>query len=328
MNQSTVEIGAVLLAGGEGMRLRPLTARLPKPLLPVGNAPLVAQVLYGLAQGGIAHAALATGYKAAEMQATLGAQCEGVALQHIVECEPLGSGGALRHVVSQCEVGEELWVAGADILHSVDVAAALRFHRAARERGALVTIISVEVEDTTGFGICERDDEGRVVRFLEKPAPGVTNSRLANSALWIFSREALALLPEGVSSVEHDLFPLLASRGALWTWPHHGFWLDCGTPERLIEANVAALEQRFPTRLHGTREDTSLSDKNCVVAADATLARCVLGSGVVVESGARLENCVVLENAIIGADAELSACIIERGARIAPRATARERILT
>lgn len=322
-------LDAILLAGGEGMRLRPLTQRLPKPLLPVGNAPLIAQILHGLAGAGVRQAALATGYKAEAMQRALGTECQGVQLRHVIECHPLGSGGALNHVLSQCPVAEDVWVAGADILHNIDIPAVQRFHRAAREHGALVTIVSREVEDVTGFGICECDDEGRVQRFLEKPPAGSTTSRLANTALWIFSRAALEMLPPGPSSVERELFPALAARGALWTWAHRGgFWLDCGTPERLVEANLGALAGSFPACLEGSRTDNSLSGAYCQLDDAAALTRCTLGRGVTVEKDARLEECVLLDGVFIGEGARLERCIIEQGTRVPPDTAARDRILT
>lgn len=321
-------IEAILLAGGEGMRLRPLTARLPKPLLPVGNQPMIAHILHGLSQSGIGHAALATGYKADVMQAALGAQFEGVGLQYVVENQPLGSGGALRNVLSQCEVSDEVWVAGADILHNVDIAAAQQFHRAARAQGGLVTVIAGEVEDTTGFGICEADSDGRIQRFLEKPEPGTTISRLANTALWIFSREALEMLPDGASSVERDLFPTLARSGQIWVWQHRGFWLDCGTPERLIEANLGALAGFFPADLQGTRSNGSLLDAGCSVAPDSVLTRCTLGRDVTVQADAQLQDCVLLDGATIGAGARLERCSVESGAQIPAATSAQDEILT
>lgn len=329
MSSSSNPVDAILLAGGEGMRLRPLTARLPKPLLPVANRPLVAQILHGLALGGVKRAALATGYMAEAMQSELGAECEGVALHHVIESEPLGSGGALRHVFSHCKVTDEVWVAGADILHAVDIAAVRRFHRAAAKRGALVTIVSAEVDDATGFGICEADFEGRVGRFLEKPPAGTTTSRLANTALWIFSRAALKMLPEGPSSVERDLFPALAAQGALWTWSYgDGFWLDCGTPKRLVEANLGALAEKFPARLEGERSGDSLFGADCQISDAARVTRCVLGQGVAVKQGAGLNECVLLDGVSIGEGARLERCIVEHGAHIAAGTTARDKILT
>jgi len=329
MSSSANQMDTILLAGGQGMRLRPLTARLPKPLLPVANRPLVSQILHGLAASGIKRAALATGYKADAMQSELGAACEGVELRHIVESAPLGSGGALHNVVAECAVTGEVWIAGADILHNVDIAAVRKFHRAAVKRGGLVTIVSAEVEDATGFGICEADSDGRVGRFLEKPPAGATRSRLANTALWVFSRAALEMLPAGPSSIERDLFPALAARGALWTWSYgNGFWLDCGTPSRLVEANLGALAGKFPARLHGDRSGDSLLGTRCQMDDAARVSQCVLGEDVIVKQGAILDACVLLEGAFVGEGVRLERCIVEHGAHVKAGTTARNKILT
>ncbi|HEX8551570.1 MAG TPA: NDP-sugar synthase [Abditibacteriaceae bacterium] len=324
---STVDLDrtfAIILAGGEGVRLRPLTSRIPKPLLPVANVSMIGQILHGLQQNGITRAALATGYKAELLRETLGETSNGVSLAHVEENLPLGSGGALRNVLDTVRPeAETLWVAGGDILHSVNIAAAIAHHQ---HSGALATIITVEVEDTSGFGICECDADGRVRRFLEKPPLGETTSRLANSALWIFSPKIRAELPRGASSLEREVFPRLAARGAVSAFVYDGFWLDCGTPERFIEANQAALDQRFPAILKGAVEGTSLIGDNAAIAPDAQILHSVVGTNAQIESGACVENCIVFDNARIESHAHLRNCIVDNETRVASDTSARDKI--
>jgi NDP-sugar pyrophosphorylase family protein len=139
--------------------------------------------------------------------------------------------------------GETFVVATADVLHNVDLAAALQLHR---NQGAVATIVCGAVDDQSGFGICEMHENGRVARFLEKPEPGVTDSRWANLGLWILEPEVLELIPPGHSRIEEDLFPLLLERGApLFAYRHDGYWLDVGTMERYRQAQVDARLGRF-----------------------------------------------------------------------------------
>jgi mannose-1-phosphate guanylyltransferase len=317
-NLST-QLTAVLLAGGIGQRLQPLTAQTPKALLPVANLPMLGQILHGLASSGVEQAALGTGHLADQISATLGDGSEyGIALRHVPEQSPLGSGGAVRHVVeslesTSAELAPTFWIAGADILHDVDIAAALEAHQ---RTGALVTVLCVEVPAPTDFGICEFAADGQMTAFYEKPAPGVTASRWANTALWIFDRAAIAMLPAEPSSIEKEFFPWLLAQGLpIYAYRHSGYWLDCGTPERYRQAQRDALAGRFPARINGTRSQSlkqcaSLLGHDCKIAESAQLHRCTLGNAVSIGTGASLEDCVLLEGAHVGAHSHLRHCII------------------
>ncbi|HEX8833368.1 MAG TPA: NDP-sugar synthase [Abditibacteriaceae bacterium] len=312
---------AILLAGGEGVRLRPLTDSMPKPLAPVGNAPMMAQILHGLKQQHFKRVALATGYKADLIQDELGdgARC-GITLRHIPECQPLGSAGALRNVCAGLPRWNHhtLLVAGADILHDIQWDAVLQTHRASQ---ALVTMICVEVDNQQGFGICELTDDDRVTAFYEKPPPGVTDSRWANAALWLFEPQAIAqIAPRGFSMIETDLLPRLVAQGEVSAHRHRGYWLDVGTPERYLQANLDALDARFSI-LPGANETEKSNEKanwtppfligpNCDIADDAHICRSVIGANVTIGARAILDECVILDGATIGADAVLRRCVV------------------
>lgn len=238
---------AVVLAGGQGNRLRPLTDNMPKPLVPIAGRPLLEHIIVGMRQQGIVHIALATGYKAEQIAEYFGDGSRyGVECSYYVEAEPLGSGGAVRNISQQSPglLNETFVVATADVLHNVDFDAALALHR---EQGALATIVCGTVEDQSGLGICEMEPDGRVIRFLEKPQPGVTDSRWANLGLWIFEPAVLELVPEGFSRIEEQLFPLMLQQDLpLFAYRHQGYWLDVGTMERYQQAQQDARARRFP----------------------------------------------------------------------------------
>ncbi len=281
---------AVILAGGQGTRLRPMTDAFPKPLAQVANKPLLEHIVFGLSQQGISQIALATGYKADAIENYFGAGgALGVEIQYFVEHQPLGSGGALRNVCDQSPgfCAGTFLIANADVLNDVDLGAALRLHR---EKGALATLMCCEVDNPQEFGICEIEDDGRITAFYEKPQPGVTASRWANLALWIFEPQLVPMIAAGqFSMIEDDLFPQLLQGGApLYAYRHPGYWLDVGTHARYLQAQRDALAGRFPCSLAGRitgvdgapeqhDEAASLLADDCAVEDSARVTRSVVG---------------------------------------------------
>jgi len=314
---------AIILAGGIGQRLRPMTDHFPKPLARIAERPLLEHVLHGLHAGGIDSAALATGYKAGQIEACFGrGEAAGIELRYILENEPLGSGGAVRNVADRLPelVRETFVVATADVLHSVDFGAAFEFHRAT---GALATIVCGRTENPEGLGILEIEDDGRVARFHEKPAPGVTDSRWGNLALWIFEPAVLEYLASGPSSIETELFPRLLELGLpLMAYRHPGYWLDVGTLPRYLQAQTDALLGRFPRDLKlrgGDRMEVDppvLIAADCEVAADASLVNAVLGHGSRIEAGAQIRDSVLYAGAQIGSGASLQRCVVGPGYQV------------
>jgi NDP-sugar pyrophosphorylase family protein len=319
---------AIILAGGQGMRLRPMTEVIPKPLARVANKPLLEHVIFGLRKQGIESIAMATGYKAEAIEEHFGNGTQhGVALRYIVEPYPLGSGGAVRNVYEQCpEYSQGTFaVASADVLHDADLGAALKFHR---ERSAVVTVVCCEVDEPQDVGICEVQDDGRIRAFYEKPAPGVTNSRWANVALWIFEPEVVSMIEAGASTrVEDDLFPQLLREGApLYAYRHRGYWLDVGTPRRYLQAQHDALAGRFPHKREGRitseysqqeqnsgnlpGDGPSLLGNDCHIAGSATVTGSVLGNAVRVEHNAVVQDSVIYDGALVGKGAVLRRVVI------------------
>ncbi len=337
MSRDTVT-RAIILAGGEGMRLRPMTDHFPKPLARVANKPLLEHIIFGLQRQGIENITLATGYKAECLEDHFGDGAPyGVALRYIVEPYSLGSGGAIRNVCEQCpEYSQGTFVvSSADVLHDADLSAALQLHR---DKGALATIVCCEVDNPQDVGICEVQDDGRVSAFYEKPPPGVTDSRWANIALWIFEPQVVSMIEAGkFTRVEDELFPQLLREGApLYAYRHRGYWLDVGTMPRYLQAQRDALAGRFPHERHGrltceysheeqksgnlghdgpslprrSSPGRSLLGNGCVIACSATVVRSVLGDTVRVDQNAVVEDCVLYDGAAIGAGAVVRHAVV------------------
>ncbi|MFV0306990.1 MAG: sugar phosphate nucleotidyltransferase, partial [Desertimonas sp.] len=284
---------AVVLVGGFGTRLRPLTNSTPKPMLPVGNVTLLARLLAGLERGGVTEATLALGFQPEPFAAAFpDRRCGGVRLHYAVEPEPLDTAGAIRFAADHSGIDSTFVVANGDILTDLDVAELVSTHRSL---GAAATLHLIAVDDPSAFGVADADPSGRIVGFVEKPPAGTAPSDLANAGTYVFEPGVLGLIPPGRRvSIERDTFPLLAAEGRLFGVPRPTYWLDAGRPDRYLRANLDLLD--------GKRRDR-ISDPvapGAIVAADARLERSLVGAGASVGSGAVLTGSVVLPGAHIG----------------------------
>ena len=283
---------AVVLVGGFGTRLRPLTNTLPKPMLPVGNVPLLARLLAGLARGGVTDATLALGFRPEPFIAAFPDQrCGAVRLHYAVEPEPLDTGGAIRFAADHAGIDSTFVVANGDILTDLDVGGLVAFHRARR---AEATLHLIGVDDPSAFGVVELDEALRIVRFVEKPAPGTTTSNLINAGTYVFEPSVLGLIPPGQRvSVERDTFPRLVDRGALFGAARDVYWLDAGRPDQYRQANLDLFDGK---RLDRVADPVA---PGAVVAADAQLQRSFVGAGASVGS-AVLTGSIVLPGGKVG----------------------------
>ncbi len=327
---------AIILTGGLGTRLRPLTAGLPKPVLPVVNRPFLEHQLSDLRRQGVREVLLATGYRPAAFEAAFGnGRRLGLRLHYAHETRPLGTGGAVRHAAAFFK-GTTLVLNG-DVLQRLDLAAFKRRHAASR---AEATIALTRVSDPTQFGLVETTRNGRVKRFLEKPSPEEITCDMVNAGAYLFEPSVLDLIPAGVLySLERGLFPEMLKRGhALGSWVSNGYWLDIGTLDKYLQAHVDGLAGAWPLPLDGLHRRGPF-----LLAPGATLAPRVthdgpgrvlvgpggavgpgarfagsvcLGADVRVGAGAALSDCVVLEGTAVGADARLERCIVGRRCRI------------
>ncbi|MBI4248156.1 MAG: NDP-sugar synthase [Elusimicrobia bacterium] len=308
---------ALILTGGFGTRLRPLTLHTPKPILPIANRPLLLYQIEMLKKVGIREIILATCYKPRLLKNTLDKlRLPGIRLHYIQEKRPLGTGGAVKNAASFLD--DTFLVLNGDILSDFDLKEIIRRHRKNR---AEATLALARVKDPTLYGLVETDSSQRVRRFLEKPAWDEITAQTISAGFYVFEPSLLADIPPGVPySLERRLFPhLLETDRRLFAHTYSGYWLDVGTNEKYLQANMDVLEKglfskRPPAgRLLGSRcrvgEQVQFHGPVCV-GADCRIGR-----------GAVLDHCVILEKSFIGQGARLENCIVGRRVRIGEHAT-------
>ena len=312
---------AVILAGGQGSRLRPLTLTCPKPLLPVANVPIIRRIIDKMPQD-VDRVVLAVNYRLEQLRDHFRENpVPGREVVLVEEKEPLGTAGAIKNV--EPHVDGPFLVFNGDILDSLDVAAFRRFH--ARHKGA-GTISLWEVSDPRHFGVMQMEGD-RIVRFVEKPetreqAP----SNLANAGTYLLEPEIFDLIPKDVAvSIERETFPaLLASGRRLHGHPFSGFWVDCGRPETYLRSNEAVLRAEGRSVLLGERttnrgavfDDWAVVGAGCTLGADVEIARSVLLPGVTVGINVTIRDSIVGPGCRIGDDAALVECVLGEGVMV------------
>jgi mannose-1-phosphate guanylyltransferase len=308
---------AIMLVGGKGTRLRPLTLSAPKPLLPTAGVPFLAHQLTRAAESGITHVVLATSYRAEMFAEVFGDGAGlGLSIDYVYESTPLGTGGGIRNAAGLLRGGPDdpVVVLNGDILSAHDLAAQVDVHR---DRSAAVTLHLVEVEDPSRYGCVPTDDAGRVSAFLEKMPNPVTNR--INAGCYVFLRSVIDQIPAGrVVSVEHETFPGLISAGAVVMGHNESaYWLDVGTPQAFVRGSCDVVLGRMPSPAMPGACGEALVLGDAAVAADAKVfGGTALGPGSFVGSGAVVDGCVVFDSASIGAGAVVRDSIIGRGAVI------------
>ena len=229
---------AVVLVGGFGTRLRPLTLHTPKQMLPIGDRPMIEWVIEHLAHHGIDEAVLSLGYRPdAFATAYPDGHCAGVELHYAVEDQPLDTAGAIRFAAMSAGISERFVVMNGDVLTDLDVTALVDFHDRA---GAEATVTLHEVDDPSRYGVVQTDDDGRVLAFVEKPAAGEAPSNLINAGAYVLEPSVLDRIDDGRPvSIERDTFPALVADRALYAMVDGGvYWLDAGTPETYLQAQL------------------------------------------------------------------------------------------
>ena len=325
---------ALILIGGLGTRLRPLTCHTPKPLLPIVNKPFLEYQFELIKSHGINEVTLCLAYMPHVFEKHLGSGKKwGLKINYVHEKEPLGTGGAIRNAIKH--IDETTVVFNGDILTDINLKSMLAFHR---KNKSFVTIALTRVKDPTAFGLVETDKTGRIERFLEKPSWDEVTCNTINAGIYVFKPQAVELIPAGVSfSVERGLFPnLLARQYRIFGYTFNGYWMDIGTVEKYMQANFdlmsgnyrftsgsakAVSKLRGAARLAGNNSRISgnlVCGKNVKIGDFVQLnGNVCLGDGVVISKGSSLSDTIVLkgtaigegvkaENAIIGED-----CVIE-----------------
>jgi mannose-1-phosphate guanylyltransferase len=311
------ELEAILLVGGQGTRLRPLTITTPKPLLPTAGVPFLAHQLARAAACGITRVVLATAYRAEMFADCFGdGSSFGLEIVYVEEDVPLGTGGAIRNAAHRLRSapGDPVVVLNGDVLSGHDLVAQLDAHRAA---AAAATLHLVEVPDPARFGCVPTDSEGRVTAFLEKTPDPVT-SRI-NAGCYVFRREVIDRIPDGkVVSVERETFPALIAAGDfVLGYVDNAYWLDVGTPEAFIRGSCdLVLGELASTALPGP-SGAALVLPGAVVEPGATVCGgTAVGARCLVAGGARVAGTVLFDGVTVGPGAVVTASVVGRGARI------------
>ena len=295
---------AVVLVGGFGTRLRPLTLDTPKQMLPVVGVTMFERVIARLGANGVDEAIVSLGFRPDRfVEAFPEGVCAGVRLHYAIEPEPLDTAGAIRFAARDAGVDDTFIVVNGDVLTDLDYSWLVDRHR---EFGAEATLHLISVEDPSRFGVVPTDPSGRVIEFVEKPAPGTEPTNLINAGTYVMEPSVLDRIPEGRKvSVERETFPALAADGRLFAAASDVYWIDAGTPVAYLQANLDLID--------GTRSSEVSVDPTAQVDPGARIGRSVIGAGVVVGAGATVENSVVMDGVNIGAGAVVSDSVVAVG---------------
>src|SRR5262245_8666034 len=330
---------AVILAGGLGTRLRPLTLRRPKPVVPLLNVPFLNYQLGFLDAHGIRDVILSVSHRPEVIRATMADQrVGGVRWRDVVETDPLGTAGGVRNAADL--VAGRVIVLNGDVLTDLDLSAMLAAHEA---RGAAATIYLTPVENPTAYGLVELEPDGRVRRFLEKPGWDEVTTNTINAGVYILERELLELIPKGQPhSIEREFFPMLLERGVpFYGFLFAGYWLAIRTTAKALQAQQDLLTRRFRAAIQPVGHEgpqgwidptATIAPRavirgpvaigpDCHVEAGATVGPgVVLGAGCRIGAGAEIETAVAWEVTEIGPGARLTGCLIGRDVSIGDHA--------
>ena len=301
----------ILLVGGFGTRLMPLTSESPKPMLPVAGRPVTEHQILAAKNAGIHTLVLATSYLSEVFTPYFGdGSYWGMKILYAVEKEPLGTGGAIRNAAELLDlenIGDEpIVIFNGDVLSRHSIANQIKFHTS---KNADATLHLIEVEDARAFGCVPTDDDGRVTAFLEKMDNPITNS--INAGCYVFHPSVLSRIPLGeVVSIERQTFPeLVESGGRVFGYKEQAYWLDVGTPAALFKGSRDLIDGPYQAMAH------------CSIDPSARiLGKSSLGSGVVVGANVLIDDCIIGDGVIVGEGAHLSHCFVSHTTHIAPGA--------
>lgn len=293
---------AVVLVGGFGTRLRPLTLTTPKQMLPIGQTTMLERVIGQLGRHGVTEAVLSLGFRPDRFLERFGdGVCAGVTLRYAEEPEPLDTAGAIAFAARDAGITDTFLAVNGDVLTDLDITAFVEAHR---RLGGLATIALTPVEDPSRFGVVPTDDEGRVLGFIEKPPPGTAITNWINAGTYALEPQVLDMIAAGArSSIERDIFPVLAEAGSLYAVKSDAYWLDAGTHEAYLDAHFDLLDGR-----RGGPED--MVDESARIDPTAVVTRSSVGPGATIGPGATVQNSVVMGGASIGADAPVQDSIV------------------
>ncbi|HTG13791.1 MAG TPA: NDP-sugar synthase [Blastocatellia bacterium] len=317
---------ALILAGGKGTRLRPLTMHTPKPIVPIAGSPFLLYQLELLKRADVRDVILSLSYQPHKIEDRLGDGTDlNVRISYAVEATPLGTAGAYRNAAAL--INETTVVFNGDVLTDIDINEVIRFHR---ERKATATIVLTPVPNPTAYGLVETEADGRVRRFVEKPRPEDVTCDTINAGIYILEPRVLDYVPEGEPFMfEYGVFPqLLERREPFYAYTWRGYWRDIGTAASYLQANMDVLagEVKLLPRPPAERGDkfdpaaeidaASVVDPSCTVKAGAQIINSVVSRNCLIEEGARIEESVVRGGSRVGAGSIIAGAIIGKGSHI------------
>ena len=318
---------AVVLVGGEGTRLQPLTFTTPKQMLPMAEVTVIERVLEHLSNHGVTDAVLSLGYQPdAFLTAFPDDRAAGVALSYAIDPEPLDTAGAVGFSARAAGVDETFVVVNGDVLTDQDLSAQVTFHRSRQAEG---TVALTRVPDPSAFGVVACDDKGCVEAFVEKPAPGTAPSNTINAGTYVLEPSVLDRIPEGRSSIERRVFPDMVADGRLYAWVSDAYWIDVGTPTTYLRAQLDLVDgvRGLPAApdavdhgegvwtlgapvIDGEVRGPSLIGDAAYVAHGACVEHSIIGAGARVEGDAIVRNSVLLPGALVRGDAVVEQSVV------------------
>ncbi|MBN1374864.1 MAG: NDP-sugar synthase [Dehalococcoidia bacterium] len=310
---------AVILVGGEGTRLRPLTLNRPKSIVPILNQPFLEHLLQYLKKHGIDEVILAMGYLPDPIQDCLGDGSQlGVRIHYVVEDSPLGTAGAVKN--TERFLDGPFLVFNGDIVTEIDLADMIKQHQDIKP---MVSIALTPVDNPTIYGVVETDARGMVKRFVEKPGWDAVTTNMINAGIYILEPEVLARIPAATRFMfEHDVFPsLLENQEPILSYPSEAYWIDIGTPEKylkvhhdlLLSHGNSSLQANSKSQIHQSAriKEPVLIAEGCIIAENAEIkGPAVLGSRCKIDSGAVIDSSILWDGVNVGKNAELKNCVI------------------
>jgi NDP-sugar pyrophosphorylase family protein len=324
----------LILAGGKGTRLRPLTINTPKPIVPVANSPFLLYQVDLMRSGGIEDIILSLSYQPRKIEDLLKDGTDyGVRIRYAVEASPLGTGGAFKN--AEEHIDSTTVVFNGDVMTSIDLSAVIARHR---ERQAVATIVLTPVENPSAYGLVETDRDGWVQRFVEKPGPNEITCNTINAGIYLLEPSVLRYMPKGEAySFERGLFPtLLEHKEPVLSYTLNDYWIDIGTPRKYLEVHHDILAKRFVSsrvahnlldrnalQTGATVDDKSIIDAEVRIGAGVRIENSVIGKNCKIDEGAQIIDSVVWSGNTVDADARVAGSIVGKGCYIGRSASLR-----